>query len=86
MSLDNKIKKIDSLFNAKTQIRYDKLAEECAEYLEAYFKKNDKNIISEIADIHNISRGLVSEKADILKAANKKADRTLKRLSEGYYK
>lgn len=84
-NLDEKLTIIHNDFKVSDDIRYKKLAEECAEYLESYFNGDISKMLNEAADVHNVVRGLLLNSTLLNKYANAKADRTIDRLNRGYY-
>lgn len=65
--------------------QFTKLAEECAEYLKAYHKKDELNMIDEASDVFNVARGIYNNNEVVRDTADMKINRTLERIEEGYY-
>jgi len=79
-------RKIDFIYNNFGEVtQFDKLAEECAEYLKAYHKKDVINIIEEAGDVYNVARGIYNNNSIVKGAADIKIERTIERIDGGYY-
>ena len=81
--IDTKLNIIYNHFGEKVQFK--KLAEECAEYLKAYHKKDELNMLDEAGDVYNVARGIYINNDVIRDTAKVKIERTLERIDEGFY-
>lgn len=78
--------KLDFIYNHFGKLnQFDKLAEECAEYLRAYHKKDELNMLDEAGDVFNVARGIYNNNEVVRDSADMKIDRTLERIEKGYY-
>lgn len=87
MNKKEKLKAITKYFTLKTQLI--KLNEEIGELIIAVFSNNYDEIVEELADtnvlLHQIRENFDISQEEIEEVENKKIDRTLKRIDDGYY-
>ena len=79
-------KKLDFIYNHFGNInQFDKLAEECAEYLKAYHKKDELNILDEAGDVYVVSAQLFQNNEVVRDTVEMKVNRTMDRIDSGFY-
>jgi len=81
--IDNKLNKIYNHFGEKHQ--FDKLYEECKEYIEAYEHKSELDMLDEAGDLYVVSRQLYMHNDVVYDTVGYKTDRTLERIEDCYY-
>ena len=79
-------KKLDFIYNhfGNTN-QFDKLAEECAEYLKAYHKKDELNMLDEAGDVYVVSAQLFQNNEVVRDTVEMKVNRTMNRIDSGFY-
>ena len=75
--------KIFNHFGTEAQMK--KLAEECAEFLEAYLKNDTSRALAEIPDLNIITGQFLQSSAYLQEIAAEKIQRTLERIESKYY-